>query len=482
MDSLERAAEKQAHVVCVPFPAQSHIKAMLKMAKLLYSRGIFITFVNTEYNHKRFLKSGSAHSLDGLPGFQFETIPDGIPSSDSDATQEIPALCRSIIENQMLLPFQNLVIKLNNESHQVTSILSDGFMPFIADVAHSHGIPSILLWTVAACGFMGFYHFNSALERGLVPFEDESYKTNGFLDTIIDWIPGMGDIRFGDLPTHIRIIDPEDLVFNFILESTKRATNATVNVFHTFIDLELKVVNAISSMFKCVYTIGPQQLLLNQIPKNQEERLKSIGYSLWEEEKACLRWLDSKKADSVVYINFGSITVLSPEQLMEFGWGLANSNCSFLWIIRPDLIVGESAVTLGVEFMDAIKNRGVIASWCPQEDVLNHVSVGGFLTHGGWNSMIESISAGVPMLCWPFFGDQTTNCKYMCNDWGCGMEIRNDVNRDDVEKLVRLLMDGVEGERMRKKAMEWKKKAENACSPDGSSSLNLDKLVLLLKN
>ncbi|KAL1829950.1 hypothetical protein ACET3Z_008362 [Daucus carota] len=167
---------------------------------------------------------------------------------------------------------------------------------------------------------------------------------------------------------------------------------------------------------------------------------------------------------------------------MEFGWGLANSNCAFLWIIRPDLIVGESDITLGAEFMDAIKNRGLIASWCPQEDVLNHVSVGGFLTHGGWNSIIESISAGVPMLCWPFLGDQTTNCKYMCDEWECGMEIRHDVKRDDVEKLVRLLMDGVEGKKMRNKTMQWKKMAEKACHSHGSSSLNLDKLVLLLKN
>lgn len=172
---MDSAAYKQAHVVCVPFPVQSHIKAMLKMAKLLHSKGIFITFVNTDYNHKRFLQSGGAHSLDGLPGFKFESIPDGISSSNSDVTQDIPALCRSIIENEMLLPFQNLLTKLNNGSLQVTSILSDGFMPFIADAAHSHGLPSFLLWTIAACGFMGFYQFENALERGLVPFQGEIY-------------------------------------------------------------------------------------------------------------------------------------------------------------------------------------------------------------------------------------------------------------------------------------------------------------------
>ncbi|KAL1805630.1 7-deoxyloganetin glucosyltransferase-like isoform X2 [Daucus carota subsp. sativus] len=482
MDSSSRATEKHGHVVCIPYPAQSHIKSMLKMAKLLNSKGLSITFVNTEFNHKRFLKAGGLQSIESLPSFRFETIPDGLPPSDADATQDIPELCRSIIENRLLPSFQNLLTKLNAGNHKVSSILSDGFMPFTADVAHSVGIPIALLWPISACGFMGFYQFKNALERGLIPLKDESYLTNGYLDTIVDWIPGMADIPLGNLPSHIRITDTNELIFNFLMECTQRAANGTANILHTYDDLEQELVNSISSMFANVYTIGPQQMLLDNLPADQKERLKSIGYSLWKEETRCLEWLDSKEAESVVYVNFGSITVLSAEQLLEFGWGLANSKCSFLWIIRPDLIMGESTVTLGADFMDAIKNRGLISSWCPQEDVLNHVSVGGFLTHGGWNSIIESITAGVPMLCWPFFGDQTINCKFVSDEWECGMEIPNNVKRDDVEKLVRLLMDGSEGKKMRNKAMEWRKLAKNACGSDGSSYVNLAKLALLLKN
>ncbi|KAL8122343.1 hypothetical protein AgCh_018906 [Apium graveolens] len=138
MESLARSAAKQVHVVCIPSPTQSHIKAMMKMAKLLYSKGISITFVNTEFNHKRFLKLGLLESLDALPGFRFETIPDGLPPSNPDATQDIAALCLSIIENKMLPPFQNLLAKLNEGNHTVTSILSDGFMPFTADALHIH--------------------------------------------------------------------------------------------------------------------------------------------------------------------------------------------------------------------------------------------------------------------------------------------------------------------------------------------------------
>ena len=140
------------------------------MAKLLHSKGVFITFVNTEFNHRRILKSGGLQFLQGLTGFEFETIPDGLPPSDPDATQDILALCQSVAE-YMSQPFQNLLTKLNTGKNQVTSILSDGFMTFSADAAQNLGVPIVSLWTVAACGFMGFYQFKNVLERGLVPLK-----------------------------------------------------------------------------------------------------------------------------------------------------------------------------------------------------------------------------------------------------------------------------------------------------------------------
>ncbi|XP_021807922.1 7-deoxyloganetin glucosyltransferase-like [Prunus avium] len=201
-----------------------------------------------------------------------------------------------------------------------------------------------------------------------------------------------------------------------------------------------------------------------------------VGYSLWKEETECLEWLNTKTPNSVVYVNFGSIAVMTPEQLVEFGWGLANSKLPFFWVIRPDLVIGESAI-LPPEFVAETKERSLIAGWCPQEQVLNHPSVGGFLTHSGWNSTVESLTAGVPMLCWPFFADQQMDCRYTCNEWGIGMEISNDVKRDEVEKLIKELMKGEKGKKMKNKVMEWKKLAEEATGPHGSSSTNLENLV-----
>ncbi|CAL9013410.1 unnamed protein product [Prunus brigantina] len=477
MDSKEVATKP--HALCIPVPAQSHIKAMLKFAKLLHHRGFHITFVNTEFNHKRFLKSLGPNSLDGLPDFQFEAIPDSLLDSDEDATQDVTLLCESVRKQNLLAPFHALLAKLNNDAIStssnppVTCIVSDGGMStFTITAAEEIGVPIVLFYTIAACSFMGIKQLRAVVEKGLAPLKDESCFTNGYLGTVIDWIPGMRDIRLRDLPTVLQTTNADDTMFNFVMEATNRAHEASAVVLHTFDALEPDVVDALSSMLPHVYTVGPLQLHLNQIP---EHPLK-MGYSLWKEETECLEWLNTKGPNSVVYVNFGSIAVMTPERLVEFGWGLANSKLPFFWVIRPDLVIGELAILLP-EFVAETKERSLIAGWCPQEQVLNHPSVGGFLTHSGWNSTVESITAGVPMLCWPFFGDQQMDCRYTCNEWGIGMEISNDVKRDEVGKLVKELMEGEMGKKMKNKVMEWKKLAEEATGPDGSSSTNLENLV-----
>ncbi|CAL8175184.1 unnamed protein product [Prunus armeniaca] len=313
------------------------------------------------------------------------------------------------------------------------------------------------------------------MTNSMYAFSGEASLTNGYLDTTIDWIPGLKDIRLRDLPSFVRTTDPEDIMLSFAMGEVERASKASAIILNTFDILEYKVLEALSSMFPPIYTIGPNHLIVNKIvPQNAIS--SSIGSSLWKEEPECLQWLDSKEPNSVVYVNFGSITVMTPQQLVEFAWGLANSKKPFLWTIRPDLVKGEAAI-LPSEFAQETKQRGLLVSWAPQEEVLNHPSIRGFLTHGGWNSTIESLSAGVPMVIWPFFADQQTNCWFSCTQWGVGLEIDSNVKRSEVEKLVRELMSGEKGKEMRKNAMEWKGKAEEATGPRGSSLLNLEKLV-----
>ncbi|KAJ9560405.1 hypothetical protein OSB04_005565 [Centaurea solstitialis] len=365
------------HAICIPFPAQGHINPMLKLAKILHCKGFYITFVNTEFNHKRLLNVLGSDTLNGHPAFKFETIPDGLPPPENfDVTQDIPSICKSTSET-CLEPFKKLISRLNDTTTipPVSCIVSDGAMSFTLDAADELEIPEVLFWTTSACGFLAYAHYNTLMEKGLFPLKDSAELTNGYLDTIIDFIPSMKGIRLKDMPSFVRSTDPGEFMFKFATREATRAKKASAIILNTFEDLEHDVLNELSSIYSKVYSIGPLHVLENNM-KNDD--LQLLGSSLWKEETECLEWLDSKESNSVVYVNFGSIAVMTPEQLVEFSWGLANSNQSFLWIIRPDLVSGDSPM-LPPEFLVATKDRGLLASWCPQEKVLNHPSIGGFL-------------------------------------------------------------------------------------------------------
>ncbi|XP_055810173.1 7-deoxyloganetin glucosyltransferase-like [Solanum dulcamara] len=470
---------KKPHAVCIPYPAQGHINPMLKLAKILHHKGFHITFVNTEFNHRRLLKSRGLHALDGLSSFRFETIPDGLPPCDADATQDIPSLCKSTTET-CLGPFRNLLAKLNDTNNYtsnvppVSCVVSDGVMSFTLDAAQELGVPEILFWTTSACGFLGYMHYSTVIEKGYSPLKDASYLTNGYVETTLDFIPGMKDVRLKDLPSFLRTTNPDEYMVKFVIKETERTRKASAIVLNTFETLESEVLESLQTLLPPVYPIGPLHLLVKQV---DDENLKGLGSSLWKEEPECLQWLDNKVPNSVVYVNFGSITVMTSNQLLEFAWGLANSQQEFLWIIRPDIVSDYESI-LPPEFVEETKSRGMLASWCSQEEVLNHPAIGGFLTHSGWNSTMESITSGVPIICWPFFAEQQTNCWFSVSKWDIGMEIDNNVKRDEVESLVRELMIGEKGKEMKKKVMKWKKLAEiSAQKSSGSSYVNIDKVV-----
>ncbi|KAK8648049.1 hypothetical protein V6N13_128811 [Hibiscus sabdariffa] len=471
------------HAVCIPYPAQGHINPMLKLAKLLHHKGFHITFVNTEYNHKRLLRSRGLDSLSDLPDFRFETIPDGLPPTDDDnVTQDVFSLFDSLSVNG-LEPFRRILRELNDgvgspssdAAPRVTCIVTDEQLVFPMEAAQELGVPCVALWTASAVSLVCYAHIPRLFEEGLTPVTGAKGLTKEYLDTVIEWMPGMKDMRFKDFPSYVRATDPNDAMLNFILKEMSRGFKASAMVFNTFEPLEQDALATILSILGTipVYTVGPLHLLADRI---KDDRSKRIDCNLWVEQSECLEWLDSRQPESVIYVNFGSIAVMSPQHLIEFAWGLANSKQSFLWIIRPDLVEGKAAI-LPPEFVTETEGRGLLASWCRQDEVLKHPSVGGFLSHMGWNSTIESVSAGVPMLCLPNFGDQQTNTWLACTKLGIGMGIDEDIKRDQVEMLVRELMEGEKGIEMKAKAIEWKEKAKKASGADGSSSQNLDKLL-----
>lgn len=188
MDSITAVSKPKPHAVCIPYPSQGHLNPMLKLAKILHLRGFHITFVNTEYNCRRLLKSQGPNSLDSLPDFCFEAIPDGLPSSEGvDSTQDIPSLCDSTAKN-CLGPFIQLLSKLNETSISnvppVTCIVSDGAMSFAVHAANKFGVPCALFWTPSACGFVCYTQFHKLIEKGLAPLKGELDPC----DTVDCWI------------------------------------------------------------------------------------------------------------------------------------------------------------------------------------------------------------------------------------------------------------------------------------------------------
>ncbi|XXG55345.1 hypothetical protein AAC387_Pa03g3040 [Persea americana] len=466
---------KRPHVVCIPFPTQGHINPMMQIAILLHKRGFLISFVNTDYSHQRLVRSGGLDSLECMDGFRFMTISDGL-SPSSGAVLEEPKVFLDAMKENCVASFRKLLRELHHspDGHRVTCIVSDSFMTFTLKVAEEVGIPEMIFCPMGACGFMVIAQYGELMRRGLTPLKDESYINNVYLDTTIDWIPGMRAIRLRDLGSLVQSTDADDFALKFVADEAQNTLKASVIIFNTFDDLEHEVLHAIRAVFPPrIYSIGP---LLRQCRLTSDHRMKSVKSSLWKEERECLKWLDSFEAASVIYVNFGSTTVITEQQLMEFGWGIANSNYPFMWVIRSDLLMGGHA-KLPQDFLDEIEGRGMLVSWCPQEEVLAHPSISFFLTHCGWNSTLESLSFGVPMLCWPFFFDQQTNCYYACNEWEVGVEIGKNAQRDEISSFFKELMEGEKGKEMREKALKWKECAELSINEGGSSHTNLELLI-----
>ncbi|GLJ20525.1 hypothetical protein SUGI_0373520 [Cryptomeria japonica] len=163
------------------------------------------------------------------------------------------------------------------------------------------------------------------------------------------------------------------------------------------------------------------------------------------------------------------------------------SGCYFLWALRPDKEAGHVSEMLPTGFLEECKGQGVIAPWFRQAEVLKHPVVGGFLSHCGWNAVMESVSAGIPMLGFPLAADQFYNCRFMVEELKFALGLKNAedgkriIRAEEVEMKVRMLMEGDEGLRARQVAMRFRDLAEEEVSKGGGSATNLEVLVNILK-
>nr|POE84329.1 udp-glucose iridoid glucosyltransferase [Quercus suber] len=251
----------------------------------------------------------------------------------------------------------------------------------------------------------------------------------------------------------------------------KIKTSSSAIIWNTMDCLELSSLARIQQQYQVPnLPIGPLHKFGPGLPNS----------SLLKEDASCMAWLEKQTKNSVIYVSLGSIAAMDEREIVEMAWGLANSQQRFLWVFRPDSIRGSKNEVLSLIFKETIGERGCIVNWAPQKEVLAHSAVGGFLSHCGWNSTLESICEGIPMICKPCFGDQRVNARYVSHIWRVGLELENELDRGEIEKAIRRLMAGKEGEAMREKAKNLKEKVELCLKEGGSSNNSLNKLVEMI--
>ncbi|XP_022148708.1 putative UDP-glucose glucosyltransferase [Momordica charantia] len=205
------------------------------------------------------------------------------------------------------------------------------------------------------------------------------------------------------------------------------------------------------------------------------ETKKISGDCLKSDE--CLEWLDSKPPGSVVYVSFGSVVYLKQQQVDEIAHGLNNSGLPFLWVLKPPPKPFHRHVVPD-QILEELGERGKVVEWSPQERVLRHPSLGCFVTHCGWNSSVEAMSSGVPVVAFPQWGDQVTNAKFLVDVFGVGLRLSRGagedrlVARDEIQSCLREAMEGPKAAELRLNALHRKNAAAIAVAHGGSSDTN----------
>lgn len=273
-------------------------------------------------------------------------------------------------------------------------------------------------------------------------------------------------LKIKDLPV-IKTRDPEALyrVVNGMVDGAKVSSGI---IWNTFESLEESALATLGQQFSVpIFPIGPFH-----------KCIPASSPSLLTQDQSCICWLDKQAPKSVIYVSFGSIAAISGTDFLEIAWGLTNSKQPFLWVVRPGSTHGsEWLEPLPRGFLEMLDGRGHIVKWAPQQEVLAHPAVGAFWTHNGWNSTLESVCEGVPMICMPCFTDQKVNARYVSDVWKVGVLLENGLRREEIERIIRRAMAEKEGEEIRGRILCLKEKANHCLKQGGSSYEGIHNLV-----
>ncbi|CAA3017134.1 UDP-glycosyltransferase 73C6-like [Olea europaea subsp. europaea] len=468
--------------VLIPLMAPGHIIPMIDMAKLFAERSVIVTIVTTPLNTIRFNAVIDRAISSGLPirllQLRFPCQEAGLPLG-CESVDTLPSykLIRNFFNAAKMLqkPLEQMLKGLEPAP---SCIICDKHLSWTADLSNNLQIPRII--------FDGMSCFTQLIMNKL--HISKVHETAPELEPFV--VPSLPDrIEFTkfQLPELLnpRSVDAHD-VFEDIRATEALSYGVVVNSFE---DLEQRYVDEFRKIkMGKVWCIGPLSLF-NRENLDKAERGKKASI----ETDQCLRWLDSHEPDSVIYACLGSLSRLTPSQFIELALGLEASNSPFILVINIEKTEEIEKWILEYGFDERIKERGLlIRGWAPQVLILSHSSVGGFLTHCGWNSTLEGICAGLPMITWPLFAEQFLNEKLVVQILGTGVRVGAEaavdftaqeetgikVMKDEVKAAIDMVMDkGKKGCERREKAKALKEMAKRSVEEGGSSYLNMTMLI-----
>ncbi|KAM7465611.1 hypothetical protein LguiB_013173 [Lonicera macranthoides] len=474
------SATTDLHFVLVPLLAQGHMLPMIDMARLLAQHGVIVSLVTTPHNASRFStiidrerETGLRIELITIP-FPWQEV--GLPP-DCENLDSVPSrdLLRNFYSalNRLQKPLEQ---QLQEKKPPPSCIISDKCLFWTSQTARKFNVPRLVFHGM--CCFSLLCSHNVKLHNSHMSVESD------FEPFLVPGLAQRVEITRAQLPGAFVTLPDLDDIRDQMREAESSAHGVVMN---TFAELENGFVEDYEKAIqKKVYCIGPVSLCNKEVLDKFER-----GNRASIDGEKCIRWLDSMSPRSILYACLGSQCRLVPSQLIELGLGLEASNKPFIWVIKTGERFEELEEWLMKEnFKERIKGRGLlIKGWAPQALILSHPSIKGFLTHCGWNSTIEGICFGIPMITWPMFAEQFFNEKLIVEILRVGVRVGVEVSvrwgdeekagvlvkKDEVERAIERVMNG--GEEMRERAREIGLMASKAMEKGGSSWFNTELLI-----
>ncbi|CAL9246242.1 unnamed protein product [Arabidopsis halleri] len=446
---------KVRKIIMFPLPFPGHFNPMIQLARIFHHRGFSVTILHTSFN-----SPNPSH----YPLFTFRTIPHNNEGGEDPLTQpeassmDLVAFIR-LLRQTYVETFRQSLAEEVGRGETVCCLVSDAVWARNTEVAAEKvGVRRVVLITSGVASFCAFAAFPLLRDKHYLPIQESR------LDELVTELPPL---KVKDLPV-METNEPEEL-YRVVNDMVKGAESSSGLIWNTFEDLERLSLMDFRSKFQVpIFPIGP-------FHKHSENLLPMTKN---KEDHVITDWLNKQDPKSVVYVSFGSLANIEEMEFLEIAWGLRNSERPFMWVVRPGLVRRtEWLEALPSGFVENIGQKGKFVKWVNQLEVLAHSAVGAFWTHCGWNSTLESICEGVPMICTPCFTDQFVNARYIVDVWRIGIELeRATMDRKEIEKVLRSVMIK-EGDGIREMCLKLKERANVCLSIDGSSSIYLDTLV-----